>query len=83
MLIMEGIVTRREKETYKDKAGKEQETIRFAVEGAGLVPDRSLSLEDLPPVGEAVRAVVNRIYLADKKRDLWLVLGFQQTAATA
>ena len=79
MLVWKGIVTRKDIETYTDpKDKKEKEAIRFSIENASLVPDRGLAFDDLPDVGTPVEAMVNRIYLSEKKRDMWVFLGLVQ-----
>ena len=75
MLVWEGVVTRKGIETYDGKDGKKKEAIRFSVEQCGLVPDSSLTLEDLPEVGTHVRCLVNRVFLKEKKRDMYVYLG--------
>ena len=77
MLIWKGVVTRKDIEEYVDNKTKEKKQApRFSIEGTGLVPDKNLNFDDLPEVGTAVEALVNRVFLTEKKRDMFVVLGF-------
>ena len=76
-LIWEGVVTKSGMEKWTDeKAKKSGETYRFSVENCNLILDKTLQPEEMPPVGQYVRAMVNRIYSAEKKREYWWLIGF-------
>ena len=78
MLIAEGSVTRCGEEDWTSKDGKKSGTaIRFSIEGENFLPDRTMTLADLPPVGAKVRALVHSVFMREKMRELWFVVGFE------
>ena len=79
MLIAEGTVTRCAEEEWESKDGKKKGTaIRFSIEGENFLPDRNMTIADLPPVGTKVRALVHSVFMREKQKELWFIVGFEQ-----
>lgn len=72
MVTVEGIVS----SCGMRKGSDGKQYMNFAVEGWNLILDGQVDPTTLPDVGTKVRAIVNRVWSSEKKREYFFVLGF-------